>query len=36
MNGKIFAAVFIFLFMAAGCATFSGPEMGEKATPVIT
>ena len=36
MNGKIFAAVLIFLSMATGCATFSSPEIGEKATPVIT
>ena len=36
MSRKIFAAVFIFLSMATGCATLSGSEVGEKATPLIT
>ena len=36
MNRKIFAAVFVFLSMATGCATLSGSEVAGNATPVIT
>ena len=36
MRMRVFAAVFIFLSMATGCATLPGSGTGEKATPVIT
>jgi hypothetical protein len=36
MNGKLLAAVFVFLFLAMGCATLESPKGAVKATPVIT
>jgi len=36
MNGKLLAAVFVFLCMAMGCATLESPKREVKATPVIT
>ena len=36
MNGKLLAAVFVFLCLAMGCAALESPKGEVKATPVIT
>ena len=36
MNGKLLAAVFVFLCLAIGCAPLMSPKEEVKATPVIT